>query len=789
MIHPYDCKSIPKGVIEVHYTPDAINKRLAWARHVTNSELRHVSSSTLKPQLFAGNIENYIGTVQIPIGLAGPVLVKGQHAKGYIPVPMATTEGALVSSINRGAIATRLSGGIETYVKAQSMVRAPAFFFEDIGSSICFEKWLTENYSEIVKKAESASSIAKVKFIVPYILGKIVHVLFYYTTGDAAGQNMTSACTWIACEWIVKCLSDHTEMRLKKYIIEGNFSGDKKVNVQNFVNGRGVSITALCHISDKILKRIFRADAQSYIDCYDAAELGGLHTGMMGCNGNFANVIAGMFTATGQDIACVHESSLGILKLFKEDNGLTVMVVLPSLVIGTVGGGTGLPTQKECLELMGCYGSGKVYRFAEIIAATCLCLDLSTLGAIVSNEFVQSHERLGRNRPVRDLSPQELSPQFFSDMLHTKSNKIISCTPVPLLGDNSIISNAIESRASKIFGVHRYLLQVQSRNGLQELPVVLKIKTSDIEVIDLGAKVAKLSGEDTLPGFYVNQSNIFGFKDSHLREMAIYKLKNSVIQKYCPRIYGVKEIKEKQAFLILMEDLSTCALLNSVNRPEQWFPPAINVVLDGIAGIHAHFFHRFEELPSNLYIKKISSSDFSHAYELIAALKNYNTTRYPHLISTSLMRLFDDFLANHEERCAQMERYHITLTHNDFNTRNLCLRSNGKEQSLVVFDWELAMFQNPQLDILEFLAHVIPNDTSSETFFCYFEHYRSLMEWKTAIPLPADQFYRIAGFNLLYLLLVRYNLYLLAHNILKFQHIDRVYTNLVRFISFLEDFK
>ena len=210
--------SIPKGSAKVHYTRQSVGKRLEWARTVSGAALKNIAAATIEPQSLAGNIENYIGMVQVPIGLAGPVHVKGRYVDSMVPVPIATTEGALISSITRGAMVTRLSGGVKTFVHKQTMMRAPVFFFSNFESAICFENWVEDNFELIKEKAQKVSSIANLKSITSMVIADTVHLQFRFTTGDASGQNMTSACTWIACEWIDKQLKNMDHVAYRYYI-------------------------------------------------------------------------------------------------------------------------------------------------------------------------------------------------------------------------------------------------------------------------------------------------------------------------------------------------------------------------------------------------------------------------------------------------------------------------------------------------------------------------------------------------------------------------------------------
>jgi hydroxymethylglutaryl-CoA reductase (NADPH) len=513
-----DVSRIPKFPRKEHYTQKAIKARLEWAKHVSGAHLNNITHSIFNPENLAGNIENYIGSVQIPLGIAGPIFIKGMYVNEYMPIPIASTEGALVSSISRGGYTCNICGGIQTHVLRQTMLRAPAFFCKDMQGAINLEKWIMEHIDIIKAKAESVSSIARLQQIVPFLFGDSLHLRFYYTTGDAAGQNMTSACTWVACEWIVKQIRNIPSIKFYYYIIEGNMSGDKKVNIQNSIMGRGVAVTAQCYIPDKVLREVLRIPAKRLIRAWIEAEVGAQQIGMVGINVNFANVIAGVFTSTGQDIACVHESSSGTFKMREENEGILFTAHLPSLIIGTIGGGTKLPTQRDCLELMGCYGTGKLFRLAEIITATCLALDISTASAIVANEFVRAHENLGRNRPSEKLFSVQINEKFINNMVFNKETIVEKLTKEKIEKHSGIISEIIQEKSHDIYGLFRCALTIRKMQGIEKISAILKNKASDNEIIDIGINLAKLSGEDTLPGLFESQNHFWFSQLSHQRD-------------------------------------------------------------------------------------------------------------------------------------------------------------------------------------------------------------------------------------------------------------------------------
>ena len=775
---------IPKFSGSEHYSDASVKSRLEWARKMSGSRLDSISKTILKAESLAGNIENYIGAVQIPVGIAGPILINGVYANGYISIPIATTEGALVSSISRGARVCNLAGGIETQVIEQKMQRVPVFFCKDMQSAFNLQRWVHGNMKKITAKAESVSSVARIKHITPEVYGDALHINFTFTTGDAAGQNMTTSCTWVACEWIVEQIWGNPAIRFVSYNIDGNMSADKKVSFNSLIKGRGISVQASCFIPGKLLKDKLRTNYKDFAMHYHEGEFSAQRVGIVGMNINFANPIAGIFAATGQDIACVHESSVGIFRVREQDKGILLTAYLPSLIIGTVGGGTKLPTQRECLEIMNCYGPGKSFRLAEIIAAACLSLDLSTGAAMASNEFASAHDRLGRNRPTKYLSRADITVDFFNSMLLKEETKVVSFEEGRISSDSSIITKAVKSKSKKFQGLFKYDLKVETKSGITNLPAILKLKTSDTEIIDIGIGLARLSGEDRLPGLFESQLGIFGFNRSHEREIAFYSHAKKEMLLYCPQIYGSYIDTSRNAYAVLMEDLSSLTHLDTVNRPSLWDAKSIKAVLLNLAGMHAVYLERFEEIPEEIDVNNYTEKNLVPAIELLSELTSYNARRFPELLTKQIEKVYQAFLDNIPGILNEMQGFPMTLTHNDFNVRNICLRKPGSERPrLVLYDWEVPCWQNPQFDLVEFLIYCLPGDATRGSFGHYISQYMKNLEARTKRTFEKKIYEKVLYLNAIKLAVIRFNLYLLGHNVLKFPYMDRVYGNLRTLIT------
>ncbi|MHC3463123.1 hydroxymethylglutaryl-CoA reductase [Streptomyces flavovirens] len=414
------------------YTEAARLRRLSWLRARTGAALDSLEHTRLDAGKLTGNIEGFVGTVEIPIGVAGPLLFCGTHVQGEVYAPMATTEGALVSSATRGALAATMAGGVGTHTVSQAMTRAPVFAFRRLADASRFAEAICRHLSTLRTVIRQVSDHAVLHSIEPVVLGRTVHLRFRYSTGDAAGQNMTTVCTWQACQWILRQPHLVTDERLESFIIEGNTSGDKKASALAMAEGRGIRVAADCHLPAGIVERVLRTTPDELVRGYQHIADGAVHSAVLGSNANTANIVAAIFTATGQDIACVHESSVGQFILERTGDGVYASMTLPGLALGTVGGGTHLPAQHELLKMMGCTGPGSAARLAEIIAGFALALDLSTVSAAVAGHFASAHERLGRNRPpARKVTEQDTAPATGSDSRVDRPSPPTVCAPRP----------------------------------------------------------------------------------------------------------------------------------------------------------------------------------------------------------------------------------------------------------------------------------------------------------------------------------------------------------------------
>lgn len=376
------------------YSEEIVIARRKFVEDYTGAKLEHTSKYSFDPHIAEGNCENFTGVAQVPIGFAGPLKVNGEFADGEFLIPLATSEGTLIASYNRGIKVLNLSGGVKATVVSDAMQRAPVFVFDDARDGRKFVSWVLDNFPKIKDEAEATSSVAKLKDIDPYTANKFVYLRFNYTTGDAAGQNMVGRATFAACSWVL----DNYE-GIRHFYLESNFATDKKASQVNIMRTRGKRVTAEVTVPRNVLIEHMRVEPESLAYHSGVANVGAFLSGANNNGAHSANGITAMFIATGQDVANVSESSAGVVytELTKEKD-LYISITIPSLIVATYGGGTSLATQKECLEVLGCYGKGGVNKLAEIVAGVVLAGEISLASAISSSDWVSSHEKYGRNR-------------------------------------------------------------------------------------------------------------------------------------------------------------------------------------------------------------------------------------------------------------------------------------------------------------------------------------------------------------------------------------------------------
>jgi hydroxymethylglutaryl-CoA reductase (NADPH) len=390
---PSKAASIPYDK-ENDQAPEIIQARQEFLREYTGTSPKHIFQYSIDPASTRGNIENFTGVAQIPLGFAGPLMVNGEHAMGEFLIPLATTEGTLVASYNRGMKVLNLAGGVTCTVVDDCMQRAPVFIFDNARDARSFRDWVDAHMAEVREAAEATSKIARLLYVDTFLVNKFAYLRFNFATGDAAGQNMVGRATFAACSWILDQVTT-----VRKFYLESNFATDKKASQINIMRTRGKRVTAEAVVPRDTLIEVMRVEPESLAYHWSVATIGAFFSGANNNGAHSPNGITAMFIATGQDVANVAESSAGILYTeLTPERDLYISLTIPSLIVGTHGGGTGLPSQRECLELLGCWGKGRVHKLAEIVAAVALAGELSLGAAISSLDWVSSHEKYGRNR-------------------------------------------------------------------------------------------------------------------------------------------------------------------------------------------------------------------------------------------------------------------------------------------------------------------------------------------------------------------------------------------------------
>ena len=356
------------------------------------------SQTLTQLEAYRRNIENFVGTIRVPVGLAGPLRVNGVFAHGDYYVPLATTEAALVASYHRGAQLITEAGGCTTMLVNEGVSRAPGFAFSNLREAGLFVAWVLSNFRAFLHAAQSTTRHGKLLDIRVTVEGNHVYLNFEFTTGDAAGQNMVTLAVDAICAYIEK----KSPVKPQYYFLEGNLSGDKKASAQSFLQVRGRKVTTEVTLAPQLTETWLHATPEQMADAWRMGAVGSVLSGGIGLQGHSANGLAALYLACGQDVACVAESAIGVTRAELTPKGdLYVCVTLPNLIVGTVGGGTDLPTQKSCLEIMGLVGQGNAPALAEVCAAVCLAGELSIMGAICAGELARAHRCLARGKRDR----------------------------------------------------------------------------------------------------------------------------------------------------------------------------------------------------------------------------------------------------------------------------------------------------------------------------------------------------------------------------------------------------
>ena len=398
-------RAVAAGDISLHKLPPELSAREAAAvrreglERAANTQTKGLDSFAFNAdQASSSNCENLIGAAHVPIGVVGPLPVHGDRVNESLYVPLATTEGALIASVNRGCAALRQAGGATVHVEDVGLTRAPVFRTSGIRASKRFVQWLENHEDEIRTRVEATSRYLSLLDLRPFTVGTTVFVRFRFSTGDAMGMNMAT----LACDKVIQDLIV-PETGVEFVSLSGNYCVDKKPAAINAQEGRGKRIYAEAELDAHDVEEGLKTTAADLIETqYRKNLLGSSAAGSMSMNAHYANMVAAFFVATGQDIAQVVEGALGTTCIEpRGDNGIYVSIYMPDVPLGAVGGGTGLQTQQDVLSLLGVEldpnePGAAVMRLAEILGATVLAGELSLMGALSSHHLARAHHQLGR---------------------------------------------------------------------------------------------------------------------------------------------------------------------------------------------------------------------------------------------------------------------------------------------------------------------------------------------------------------------------------------------------------
>jgi len=365
---------------------------------------------------FAKATEALTGVAVVPVAVVGPIdlelgeygleepdgrLRERDRARDAVYVPLANTEGGLAISLFRGARAAGESGGFRTYVLRDRVTRASAFLFEDAEQSTAFSTWVSEQAPAMrdwlaAEPVPGLSSHAKLRELETHVVGPMCHVMYAYTTGDAVGMNMITRNSYALNQGFVL---ERTPVKPRRAILEANMGGDKKPSHRYFERGgHGKTVIAEATLTDAAIRRVLRTTPEDLLDLTFAGTHGAVASGMQSVAFTPATAIAAIYIATGQDVGMVGTSSMAHGTAHRVEAGLNVSIRLPNVEVATVGGGTAFPYAASWLRLLGCQGPGKVYRFAQIVAAATLALEISASAAMAtagSENFYRAHFERG----------------------------------------------------------------------------------------------------------------------------------------------------------------------------------------------------------------------------------------------------------------------------------------------------------------------------------------------------------------------------------------------------------
>lgn len=766
------------------YSEEARLKRLNFISKKKNLDLKNLSHASLPSESLRGNIENYLTTIDLPVGLAGPLKLKGTDFDEVIYAPLATTEGALIASTTRGAVAITRSGGAVARTLRQRMTRAPMFEFSNVEEALDFAEWLRERLDPLKKLVKKFSSHAELLDIHIRFSARAVHTVFVYTTQDAAGQNMTTICTWNSIQWIVRQSQSQSKFRIVNYVLDGNLSSDKKASVFSVIQGRGTEVIAEAVVLRKYVREILLANPEDLVHKINLARSARLAAGMIGWNVNAANVVAAVFGATGQDLACISESSVGEFYIEMQGEDIYVSLHLPNLVLGTIGGGTCLPRQREMLQLMGCTGLNSSRRLAEIICGFSLGLEISTASALDSGHFAQAHQKLGRTQVKNWLRRAEIDLEFVESCLHEAlipGQKIISIREEenPEIGD-SLIMEMSSQVTQKICGFFKFNVETELSDGRRSsFDLLLKVKPTDDEVIQAAESMASLWSED-LPSELKKNRDISPFRNCHIRELEMAGLAPEIQ----PPTYKALRIPERQIFLLCQKWITGLELKDTAGDVRGWTQGHLEAAISQIARFHSKYLNNFQTANKMSWLLPFCSAEtLARTNKQVQIISDAAKFFFEDWASKEDLESFSKIVREVELWSASIYRLPHTLIHHDFNPRNVAFEKNLK---LCVFDWELASFGLPQRDSVELLAFVLGEDLSIESLKNLLELHRQELQKDSGVILHKSEWILGASIAIKEFIYSRISMYFVAHSQRHCDFLPRTFKTAIAISKLLE---
>lgn len=383
---------IPRDSVD-DYTPAAAGTRLALWKSAGAPLPAHIAGAPVPHAQARGKIENLVGFAQVPLGIAGPLTCDTSKGIRHVYIPLATTEGAMVASYSRGMKLVAAGGGARARVLREGLTQNPVLVYADNRAAEAAAHKAAKSlarWQKLVARQTRHGALVKIE---PRTIGRRLVLQLWFTTGDAIGINMAAR----AADTLSADLAQRTAA-LERHVHGQDV--EKRANARALVEGRGRSVVAEAVIPRSALAELGRTTPEAMVAILETYRVGYAELGTQNWLIQAANGLAGLFLACGQDLAYVVECATGQLDFAITDDGdLYASVHMPSMLVGTVGGGSGQGTAWECLQLLGCAGEGGANTLAELAAATVLSGEVSLMAAFTAGEFVAAHERLGRNRP------------------------------------------------------------------------------------------------------------------------------------------------------------------------------------------------------------------------------------------------------------------------------------------------------------------------------------------------------------------------------------------------------